>query len=195
MEIRLTGRLFLCPRSITACLLGVVLSSSPTAALGQAQGASDQAQEASEGAELVDLEAIRISDDLSIDLDGRLDEEAWSLATPISDFTQQYPVEGAVPSERTEIRVVFNEDELFIGAILYDDPSGILAYQKRRDAGLGTDDRFMWILDTFLDGRTGYFFEINAAGLMGDGLIGSCGSSTRFSTGARGTSSRSTRRD
>ena len=154
----------MCPRSTTACVLGVVLSSSPTAALGQAQGASDQA-------ESVDLEAIRIPDNLSIDLDGRLDEEAWSLATPISDFTQQYPVEGGVPSERTEIRVVFNGDELFIGAILYDDPSGILAYQKRRDAGLGTDDRFMWILDTFLDGRTGYFFEINAAGLMGDGLI------------------------
>lgn len=121
--------------------------------------------------ESVDLEAIRIPDSLSIDLDGRLDEEAWSLATPISDFTQQYPDEGGLPSERTEIRVVFNEDEMFIGAILYDDPSGIIAYQRRRDAGLGTDDRFMWILDTFLDGRTGYFFEINAAGLMGDGLI------------------------
>ena len=165
-------------RSITACLL-VVLSSSPPAALGQAQGASDQAQEASDQAESVDLEAIRIPDNLSIDLDGRLDEEAWSLATPISDFTQQYPVEGGVPSERTEIRVVFNGDELFIGVILYDDPSGILAYQKRRDAGLGTDDRFMWILDTFLDGRTGYFFEINAAGLMGDGLITGSGGGGR----------------
>jgi len=118
-------------------------------------------------------------DNLSIDLDGRLDEEAWSLATPISDFTQQYPVEGGVPSERTEIRVVFNEDELFIGAMLYDDPSGILAYQKRRDAGLGTDDRFMWIIDTFLDGRTGYFFEINPAGLMGDGLITGSGGGGR----------------
>ena len=136
------------------------------------QGASDQA-------ESVDLEATRIPDNLSIDLDGRLDEEAWSLATPISDFTQQYHVEGGVPSERTEIRVVFNGDELFIGAILYDDPSGILAYQKCRDAGLGTDDRFMWILDTFLDGRTGYFFEINAAGLMGDGLITGSGGGGR----------------
>ena len=176
-----------CPRSIPACLLGVLLSSSPTAALGQAQGASDQALEASDHAESIDLEAIRIPDNLSIDLDGRLDEEAWSLATPISDFTQQYPVEGEVPSERTEIRVVFNGDELFIGAILYDDPSGIVAYQKRRDAGLGTDDRLMWILDTFLDGRTGYFFEINAAGLMGDGLItGSGGGGFGGGGGGRG---------
>jgi hypothetical protein len=170
--------------------MGVALSGSPPGVLGQLPGASDRAREASEQAaveaeaesvaESLDLEAIRIPDDLSIELDGRLDEEAWSLATPISDFTQQYPVEGGVPSERTEIRVIFSGDELFIGAMLYDDPEGILAYQKRRDAGLGTDDRFMWILDTFSDGRTGYFFEINAAGLMGDGLI------TGSSGGGRG---------
>jgi hypothetical protein len=110
-----------------------------------------------------------------IQLDGRIDEAAWELATPISDFTQQEPVEGGTPSERTEIRVVYDQDNLYIGAIIYDDPEGILAYQRQRDAGLMTDDRFMWILDTFRDGRTGYFFEINAAGLMGDGIIGGGG--------------------
>ena len=187
MEMRVTSRFFFRPRAITAYVLGVMLSSSATEARGQAQGAPDTDQGASNRvervAEAADLEAIRIPDNLSIDLDGRLDEEAWSLATPISDFTQQYPVEGGAPSERTEVRVVFNGDELFIGAILYDDPSGILAYQRRRDAGLGTDDRFMWILDTFLDGRTGYFFEINAAGLMGDGLITSGGGGRGFGGG------------
>jgi hypothetical protein len=182
MEICVTARFYFCPRLITAYLLGVVLSSSPTLTLGQVQAGPDpdpdlEASNQIAGVvEAADLKAIRIPDDLSIDLNGRLDEEAWSLATPVSDFTQQYPMEGGVPSERTEVRVVFSADELFIGAILYDDPSGILAYQRRRDAGLGTDDRFMWILDTFLDGRTGYFFEINAAGLMGDGLITGGGS-------------------
>lgn len=106
-----------------------------------------------------------------VDLDGYLREGVWSTAEPITDFVQQEPVEGGEPSERTEIRVAFDEDALYIGAMLYDDPAGILAYQKRRDVGLGTDDRFMFIFDTFLDGRTGYFFEINPAGLMGDGLI------------------------
>jgi hypothetical protein len=119
----------------------------------------------------VTLQAYRPSDPLQIDLDGRLEEAIWQAAVPITDFTQQEPVEGAEPSERTEIRVVFDQDNLYIGAIIYDDPQGILAFQRERDAGLGTDDRFMWILDTFLDGRTGYFFEINAAGLMGDGVI------------------------
>ena len=115
--------------------------------------------------------ARALTGDIDINLDGRIDEAVWATATPITDFRQQEPVEGAEPSERTEIRVVFDEDNLYIGAIIYDDPEGVLAFQRQRDAPLSTDDRFMWILDTFLDGRTGYFFEINAAGLMGDGII------------------------
>lgn len=117
------------------------------------------------------LQALRIGGAVSLDLDGRLTEDVWHDAPAMSDFTQQEPNEGADPSRRTEVRVVYDEDHLYIGAKVFDDPERILAFQRRRDAGLGTDDRFMWILDTFLDGRTGYFFEINAAGLMGDGLI------------------------
>ncbi len=119
----------------------------------------------------VDLAAAPLTAGASINLDGRVDEDIWSTAVPISDFTQQEPVEGGEPSERTEVRVLFDEDNLYISAVIYDDPDGIMAYQKQRDASLGTDDRFMWILDTFQDGRTGYFFEINAAGLMGDGIM------------------------
>ncbi len=117
------------------------------------------------------LEAAALPVEVRIDLDGRMDEAIWQTANPITDFSQQEPVEGGVPSERTEIRVVFDEDALYIGAVLYGDPANILAYQRQRDASLRTDDRFMWILDTFLDGRTGYFFEINPAGLMGDGIL------------------------
>jgi hypothetical protein len=121
--------------------------------------------------ELVDLIAFRLESGASIDMDGRLDEEAWALAIPITDFTQQEPVEGGTPSERTEIRVVYDEDALYIGAMLYDDPEGILAFQKRRDGFLSGDDRFMWTLDTFHDLRTGYYFETTATAVMGDGLI------------------------
>ncbi|MDP3719270.1 MAG: DUF5916 domain-containing protein [Acidobacteriota bacterium] len=125
------------------------------------------------------LAAERLQDEERITLDGRLDEPAWARAVPATDFRQQEPVEGAAPSQPTEVRVVFSANSLYIGAELFDsDPSGIKGFQRRRDAGLGSDDRFMWILDTFRDGRTGYFFEINPAGLLGDGLlrIGSGGS-------------------
>ena len=121
--------------------------------------------------ELVDLIALRLESGATIDMDGRLDEEAWESAIPITDFRQQEPVEGGTPSERTEIRIVYDEDALYIGAMLYDDPEGILAFQKRRDGFLRGDDRFMWTLDTFHDLRTGYYFETTATGVMGDGLI------------------------
>ena len=129
-------------------------------------GAPDPSAPASD-----DLEAHPLAND-EIRLDGLLDEDAWARAVPIVDFRQQEPVEGGEPSERTEIRVLYDANDLYIGALLYDsEPSGVLAYQKRRDQSLRTDDRFMFILDTFLDGRTGYFFETNPAGLLGDGLI------------------------
>jgi hypothetical protein len=118
------------------------------------------------------MQAARMPAQSEVQLDGHLDEDVWALATPITQFRQQEPVEGGEPSEPTEIRVLYDDEALYIGAMLFDsDPDGILAYQLQRDAGLGTDDRFMWIITTFADNRTGYFFETNPVGLLGDGLI------------------------
>lgn len=155
-------------------LPGCVLASLPAPALGQE----------SIGDEPPVLQAHRLADDDRIDLDGRIVEDAWNRAIPITDFTQQEPVEGASPSRPTEIRVVYDRNRLYIGAILYDDPEGVIAYQKRRDAFLYTDDRFMWILDTFQDGRTGYFFETNPNGMRGDALLIGSGESF-FRSGGR----------
>jgi hypothetical protein len=116
--------------------------------------------------------AAPLHSDERITLDGRLEEPVWRRGMPATGFLQTEPVEGGPASERTEVRVAYDSDHLYIGARLADsDPAGILGHQRQRDAGLGSDDRFMWILDTFLDGRSGYFFEINPAGLMGDGLL------------------------
>ena len=109
----------------------------------------------------------------SIKLDGVLDESAWYTVEPATGFKQRDPNEGEPCTEKTEVYVIYDEDNLYIGAKLFDsNPSGILAPHKKRDAPLRGDDRFMFILDTFHDYRTGYFFEINPAGLMGDGIIG-----------------------
>jgi hypothetical protein len=117
-------------------------------------------------------EALRLEPGERVRIDGRLDEPFWDRALPLADFLQQEPNEGAAPTERTEVRIAFDRENLYIGVVLHDsDPSGILGHQRQRNAGLGNDDRFMWILDTFRDGRTAYFFEINPAGLMGDGLL------------------------
>ncbi len=54
---------------------------------------------------------------------------------------------------------------LYIGVTAFDsEPDKWLGYQRRRDEFLGSDDRFMWTIDTFLDGRSGYFFEMNPSG-------------------------------
>jgi len=117
------------------------------------------------------IEAFSIETE-DIKLDGKLDESFWNSISGISDFLVQEPIEGGIPTENTVIKVAYDNKYLYIGAIFYDsDPEEIKAFKMRKDAPLNTDDRFMWILDTYLDGRNAYFFEINPRGLMGDGLL------------------------
>ena len=105
-------------------------------------------------------------------LDGKLDESFWKDIKGIDNFLMQEPIEGKNPTENTLIKIAYDENYLYIGAVLYDsEPEGIKSFKMRKDSPLNTDDRFMWILDTYLDGRNAYFFEINPRGLMGDGLL------------------------
>lgn len=118
------------------------------------------------------INAYRLSGSESFTLDGRLTEPFWQHVVPITNFTQQIPVEGGAPSQKSEIYVAYDDNNLFIGAKLFDDqPDEILAWQKRRNQQLSTDDSFRLILDTFNDGRTAYLFATNPAALRSDGLI------------------------
>ena len=62
--------------------------------------------------------AIRSSGSISID--GVLDELVWSRASPITDFVQTLPVEGSSVSERTDVRIAFDDDAVYVGAVLED---------------------------------------------------------------------------
>src|SRR5688572_27196645 len=118
------------------------------------------------------IQAIRMNTDENMTVDGRLDEPVWSRAVPATDFRQSDPRNGEPASERTEIRIVFDRDNLYIGAEFYDsDPSGMLGNQMIRDGGLGSDDRFMWVLDPFNDQQSGYFFETNPSGVLSDAQL------------------------
>ncbi|MDX1365856.1 MAG: hydrolase, partial [Arenibacter latericius] len=99
-------------------------------------------------------------------MDGKVDEAFW-MAIPAQDsFLMQEPMEGGIPTEQTQVRIAFDSQNLYIAVICFDsDPSGVKAFQKKRDASLETDDRFRLILDTFMDKRSAYFFEINPLGL------------------------------
>ena len=116
--------------------------------------------------------AARMQPGESIDLDGRLAEGVWKRAAPASGFTQVDPNNGAPPTEPTEVHIVFNEDTLYMGVICHDsDPNGMMGNTMLRDAPLGAGDRFMWVFDPYLDSRSGYFFEINPSGAMGDAIV------------------------
>ncbi len=105
-------------------------------------------------------------------LDGVLDEAVWQRGEPVTDFLQREPDNGAPATERTEVRVLRDRNRLILGVMLYDsEPDNVLGNQMQRDQAFDADDRFVWTLDTFLNGRTGYFFEINPSGAMGDGLV------------------------
>jgi hypothetical protein len=126
------------------------------------------------------LQAARMQPEERIELDGILDEAVWKRAQDAGEFVQQDPVLGSAPSERTEIRVAFNKDHLYIGVINFDsEPDKLQGNTSKRDEFLSADDRFMWTMDTFLNQQTGYFFEMNPAGLMADALMGPGGTNNR----------------
>ena len=117
------------------------------------------------------FKAVKI-DSKEIILDGKLDEPFWNTIIGIDQFLTQEPIEGGEPTEKTIIKIAYDQNYLYIGGVFYDsNPEGIKSFKMRKDSPLNTDDRFMWILDTYLDGRNAYFFEINPKGLMGDGLL------------------------
>jgi len=105
-------------------------------------------------------------------IDGELDDAVWSSAQPSDAFTQVEPREGEAPSERTEIRAVYDDDCLYLAIRCFDrDATAILGTQMKRDADLDSDDRVLIVLDTFEDHRNGYFFAMNPVGAKVDALI------------------------
>ena len=110
-------------------------------------------------------------------IDGSLDEAVWRQAEPITDFHQVRPGDGAEPSERTEVYLLYDDNALYIGARMYDsDPARIAAPTARHGQGLGSDDRLVVILDPFNTRRGGYRFETNLNDVRHDALYDSVNS-------------------
>ena len=105
-------------------------------------------------------------------IDGVLDEPFWDAIEPVTDFRQRVPVDGAPSSERTELRVAFDDSNLYFAVVLHDsDPSGIRRSILHREGRIDQDDNIRIGLDTYHDRRNAYIFEINPFGTQGDALI------------------------
>src|SRR5712671_2128324 len=108
----------------------------------------------------------------AIKIDGMLDEPAWSLVQPATNFLQRQPNEGAPASERTEVRVLFDDKNIYIGIRAFDsDAAHINARELVRDADFSNDDTVSIVLDTYHDRRNGFRFVVNPLGTQQDALI------------------------
>lgn len=95
-------------------------------------------------------------------IDGVLNEPEWSEAKPIGEIIQRGPRPGEKPTEQTEVKVIYDSANLYIGVMCYDsEPARIVATQMARDAGLSADDRIEILIDSFHDLRNAFYFSTN----------------------------------
>jgi hypothetical protein len=116
-------------------------------------------------------QALRVAEGPTMDGDV-LNDPIWAQAQPIGGFVQYQPNEGQPVSERTEVRMIFTRDTLFVGVVCYDsDPNGIIVADSRRDTSLDNTDSFRMIFDTYRDFQNGFVFGTNPAGIEYDGQV------------------------
>ena len=124
---------------------------------------------ATDGHSMPPLRAARLTAPVTVD--GVLDEAVWQGVPTVTHLTQNDPDEGAVASESTAVWVAWDDQALYVAARFSDTrPDSIIAQLVRRDV-VTASDRFMVYLDPFHDRRSGYYFGINAAGVLYDGTL------------------------
>ena len=104
-------------------------------------------------------------------LDGFVNDKVWENAAVIDEFYQREPNPGEPVSEKTEFCFLYDNNNIYVGFRCYDKPGGITAKELARDVSLGDDDRIQVIFDTYLDGRTGYWFQVGPRGSIGDAMV------------------------
>lgn len=136
---------------------------------------------AQEPTEADSLGAFELPEGAEVRLDGLVSEPFWADAPVLSGLRQQEPLAGVEPSERTEVRVAYDDEALYVAIVAYDSrPGEIVARIRQRDRlmssrGFGLsfqgDDAVAFILDPFLDRRSGILFATNANGAQFDALV------------------------
>jgi hypothetical protein len=116
------------------------------------------------------IQAVRVNE--AIKIDGLLNEPAWSLAQPATDFRQERPNESEPASERTEVRVLFDDKNIYFGIRAFDsEATHINARDLVRDSDFPNDDKVEILLDTYDDRRNAFRFGVNPLGTQQDALI------------------------
>lgn len=109
--------------------------------------------------------------DAALVLDGKVDEAAWQLAPVFDAFLQSYPDASKPASERTELRVLFDAEYLYVSFVCFDSkPEELNTRLSRRD-DIPTSDSVAIGIDTRHDHRSAFVFQVNAGGVMLDGVL------------------------
>ncbi len=115
------------------------------------------------------MRAARASGEINID--GKLNEPAWASAVPSGEFTQSYPKIGAPPTDPTEVRVLYDDQALYVGVKMFDShPDSIAAQLARRDITGIYSDWLHVMVDSYHDRRTSFRFSVNPRGVQKDVL-------------------------
>ena len=117
------------------------------------------------------VRATRLTTPLHVD--GKLDEVVYASVPPTTDFIQQEPREGAAATERTEMWVFFDRDNIYVAARCWESqPERRVANELRRDnLTVVQNDNFAFLLDTFYDRRNGLLFQTTPLGTRVEGQI------------------------
>lgn len=120
---------------------------------------------AAQGASSSKKVVVAVPTDSVINVDGDLTEPAWETAQPATDFVQQNPSDGQPATERTEVRILYDQDNLYLGVWCYDTNfAGPIIRDITRDLDPTVQDSFAVLLDTFNDDRNGFLLQTTPAG-------------------------------
>lgn len=105
----------------------------------------------------------------SIHIDGELNESEWLSAKAVSDFTQLEPDPGNPSAQKTEVKILYDDAAIYVGATMYDlSGGGINTDLSERDDFSSNADWFAILLDCYQDGLNGVNMIISASGVQGD---------------------------
>lgn len=112
-------------------------------------------------------QAIRTASAFKID--GVMDEDGWKQAAPFSDFVMNRPTEGGVPTKKTEVSIMYDDNALYVGAMMYDDNADSILHElgMRDDYDLNAD-LFRFVIDPYNIRQDAYEFGVFASGVQYD---------------------------
>tara|TARA_B100001123_G_scaffold414842_1_gene514768 strand:- start:5099 stop:7369 length:2271 start_codon:yes stop_codon:yes gene_type:complete len=151
-----------------------------------------QAQAGNEGRRDASFPVARtLKVDVSPVVDGSLDEDVWQSAEVLGNFIQRIPNDGAPASEPTEVRVLYTNEALYVGAWLWDsEPDRIVDGEAIRNAPLDDSDAVLFVFDAFADRQNGFVFGTNPSGIEFDAQVTDEGRGSVQGTGRGGGSGR-----